>query len=120
MGLTLVRAALWQTNARLSPSADKLLTVMASYALDADPEPWYMGGWEPLAAALKLNGKQETNKSKVARYLAELHGASLITRIQSGVRGQGRARYRLWLPDPAPIIADGTHPDCQHCPGVCG
>jgi hypothetical protein len=120
MGLSLVRAALWQTSATLSYPADKILTVMASYAVDADPEPWYMGGWEPLAAALKLNGKAATNQRRVAEYLAELHRAGFITRIQSGTRGGGRARYRLWLPDPAPMQVDGTHPNCHRCPkGAC-
>ena len=120
MGLALVRAALWQTNATLTPSARNLLTAMASYAVDADPEPWYMGGWEPLAAVLQLQGKPEGNRSNVKRYIRELHRAGCITYDKNGGHTFGRAKYRLWLPDPAPVLIDGTHPDCQQCPGICG
>lgn len=101
--------------AGLGHAARHVLVRMAVSALDCDAEPSYWAGWQPLAVALCLRGKEETNRTMVRRYMRELHSAGAITMTALGNQYQ-RTTYRLWLDMPAPRQADGTHAECFACP----
>jgi hypothetical protein len=114
MGAGLVMRVYEGPHAGLTPNARHVLIRMAVSAMDCDPEPSYWAGWQPLAEALCLRGKEETNRSKVRRYMRELHTAGAITLTVSGNQYHATI-YRLWLNMPAPRNADGLHPECLSC-----
>jgi hypothetical protein len=101
--------------AGLGHAARHVLVRMALCALDADPEPSYWAGWQPLSEALCLRGKEETNRTMVRRYMRELHAVGAITLTEIGNQYH-RTTYRLWLNMPAPRQSDGSHADCLACP----
>lgn len=114
MGAGLALRGLEGPHAGLSANAKLVLVRMSLSAFDADPEPSYWAGWQPLAIVLALRGKEETNRSKVRRYTRELHTAGAVTLTYRG-NSHGPSRYRLWLDMPAPMV-NGAHENCLACP----
>jgi DNA-binding transcriptional ArsR family regulator len=74
---------------------------MAAHALDADEQPVYFAGWEPLAVALGYPEPKPDSAAqrKVTRALKRLVDAGLIDADPSKPRHFKR-RYRLNLPGP--------------------
>jgi hypothetical protein len=116
MGAGLVLRVYEGPYAGLSYPAMVMLTRMAVSALDCDPEPRYWAGWQPLAIALRLKGKDASNRRNVRKYVRELHDAGAVTLIRKG-NIHGASTYRLWLDMPAPREARGEHAGCLLCQG---
>lgn len=76
------------------------LTVMCLSAIDADPEPWYGGGWVPIGRALGLDAiRPRSAQVVVSRSLGPLTEAGLIERSYLTSYGTklGRAATARWL-----------------------
>lgn len=114
MGAGLVLRVYEGPHAALDHAARHVLVRMAVSALDCDPQPSYWAGWQPLAVALCLKGKEDTNRTQVRRYMRELHDAGAITLTNRG-NIHGPSKYRLWLDMPAPRV-NGAHESCLACP----
>lgn len=97
MGSQLARLALLpRADLGLSHPARLVLARMALDARDHDAEPIYFGGWPVLAMAMGRDGYTLADKRSVARAVAELVEAKLITLKRGGAHGRN-ATYALHL-----------------------
>ena len=90
------------------------LVVMCLSALDHDPDPWYSGGWEPIARALGIDyTKPHTAQAAVSRAIAPLIDAGYIERTYETTYGTtlGRAAVARWLIHVDPYTTPPTPPE---------